>query len=77
MQSSFDDYFAEMPWIALPYEDRKRKETLSNLCGVSGIPSFVIIDKDGSIITTNGRGIPEMDPEGKQVGDIPQQLIYA
>eukprot|EP00670_Eutreptiella_braarudii_P005644 CAMPEP_0174280818 /NCGR_PEP_ID=MMETSP0809-20121228/1127_1 /TAXON_ID=73025 ORGANISM="Eutreptiella gymnastica-like, Strain CCMP1594" /NCGR_SAMPLE_ID=MMETSP0809 /ASSEMBLY_ACC=CAM_ASM_000658 /LENGTH=415 /DNA_ID=CAMNT_0015373957 /DNA_START=38 /DNA_END=1285 /DNA_ORIENTATION=+ len=73
-QSSFDDYFAEMPWIALPYEDRKRKETLSNLCGVSGIPSFVIIDKDGSIITTNGRGIPEMDPEGKQFPWYPKPV---
>ena len=66
-QGSFDEYFAEMPWIALPYADRKRKEALSTLCGVEGIPTLAIIDKDGRIITTNGRGIPEMDPEGKQV----------
>jgi nucleoredoxin len=73
-EGSFDEYFAEMPWIALPYADRKRKEALSTLCGVEGIPTLAIIDKDGRIITTNGRGIPEMDPEGKQFPWYPKPI---
>merc|ERR1719428_400531 len=54
-EKSFNDYFKEMPWLALDYADRKRKDQLSNLFGVRGIPSLVIIDQDGSTITTNGR----------------------
>jgi len=54
-QASFDDYFKEMPWLALDYSDRKRKEELSQLFGVQGIPSLVIIDKDGCTINKNGR----------------------
>jgi hypothetical protein len=63
-QGAFDEYFAEMPWLALPFENRKAKESLSSMFEVEGIPSFVIVDKDGSTITTSGRGIPQIDPEG-------------
>lgn len=63
-QESFDGYFKEMPWLALDWADRKRKEQLSNLFGVQGIPSLAIIDKDGSTITKNGRAAVGGDPEG-------------
>ena len=53
-EEAFTDYFAEMPWKALPFVDRERKAALSNKFKVSGIPSFVILDKDGSAITTDG-----------------------
>lgn len=65
-QSDFDEYFAEMPWIAVPHSDRDRKDALSELFDVSGIPSFVIVDKDGMTITTSGRSIPARDPDGSQ-----------
>jgi len=65
-QKSFDDYFAEQPWLALSYECRKQKEQLSGLFGVSGIPSFVLIDKDGSTITKEGRGALASDPTGSK-----------
>jgi len=65
-QASFDNYFKEMPWLALDYSDRKRKEQLSQLFGVSGIPSLVIIDKDGCTINQNGRAAISSDPEGKE-----------
>merc|ERR1719359_496114 len=45
-EESFNDYFKEMPWLALDFADRKRKNQLSSMFGVSGIPSLVIIDKD-------------------------------
>merc|ERR1712193_506183 len=58
----FADYFKEMPWLALDFADRKRKTQLSGMFGVRGIPALVIIDKDGSVITTNGRGAVSSDP---------------
>lgn len=63
-EKAFNEYFAEQPWLALDYGDRKRKEQLSNLFGVNGIPSFVIIDKDGSVITKDGRAALSGDPTG-------------
>jgi nucleoredoxin len=55
-EAAFDEYFAEQPWAALPYSQRALKVELSDYFGVEGIPSLVILDKDRSVITTNGRG---------------------
>merc|ERR1711972_976365 len=46
-ESSFSEYYGEMPWVALPYDKRDEKEKLSKAFGVSGIPSFVVIRPDG------------------------------
>jgi len=73
-QESFDGYFKEMPWLALDFSDRKRKEQLSNLFGVEGIPSLVIIDKDGSTITKNGRAALGGDPEGAEFPWYPKPV---
>ncbi|CAF1618569.1 unnamed protein product, partial [Didymodactylos carnosus] len=40
-QSSFDEYYKEMPWKAIPYEE--------------GIPSLIIIKPSGETLTKNGR----------------------
>jgi len=63
-EASFSSYYAEQPWLALDYSCRKAKEQLSNLFGVRGIPSFVLVDKDGSTITTEGRSAVSKDPTG-------------
>jgi len=68
-QGAFDEYFAEMPWQALPYEKRKEKETLSNMFGVQGIPSFVVLSNDGTVITTDGRSKVSKDPKGENLPD--------
>merc|ERR1719188_1717308 len=60
-QHEFDEYFAEMPWLALPYERRQDQHTLSTLFGVDGIPSFVVINTDGTLITVDGREEVERD----------------
>jgi nucleoredoxin len=66
-QASFDEYFAEMPWQALPFEKRAEKSTLSDMFGVDGIPSFVVLNNDGTVITTNGRSKLMEDPKGEQL----------
>merc|ERR1712003_145397 len=48
-EESFNDYFKEMPWLALPYQQRQAKQELSDACGVEGIPSFAVINPDGSL----------------------------
>merc|ERR1712224_493712 len=75
-EEAFKEYFAEMPWLALDYANRKEKEQLSNLFGVQGIPSFVIVDKDGSTITKEGRAAVSSDPEGAEFPWYPLAKKY-
>lgn len=36
-EPSFNEYYSEMPWLALPYSERKAKGALSSMFDVSGI----------------------------------------
>ncbi len=45
----------KMPWKALPFGSDK-KRALGDKYGVRGIPTLVIVDKDGNTITKNARG---------------------
>jgi len=65
-EGAFKEYFGEMPWLALPYSDRQAKETLSKVFGVSGIPSFHIIEHDGTVINNDGRSAVGGDLEGAE-----------
>lgn len=55
-QASFDDYFSKMPWLALPFGD-KRKESLSRLFKLRGIPMLVAIGPHGRTVSTEARGL--------------------
>mmetsp|Transcript_14442 Transcript_14442/g.25247 ORF Transcript_14442/g.25247 Transcript_14442/m.25247 type:complete len:153 (-) Transcript_14442:172-630(-) len=55
-ESDFRQYFSEMPWTAVPYGARNIKEKLSQLYGVQGIPTLVVLDENGKLLTKNGRG---------------------
>jgi len=65
-EASFKEYHSEMPWLAIPYADRARKEKLSKVFGVNGIPSFHIIEHDGTVINNDGRGAVGADPDGAE-----------
>jgi len=71
-ENSFEEYFKEMPWLSLPYADRDRKAELSNRFSVRGIPTFVILDKEGNLITSDGRTKVMADADGKQFPWIPK-----
>jgi len=65
-EEEFKSYFAEQPWLALEYGSTSdQRNQLNELFGIRGIPSFVIIDKDGSIISKEGKGAVSGDPTGK------------
>ncbi|KAK4357535.1 hypothetical protein RND71_023145 [Anisodus tanguticus] len=55
-QTSFDSYFATMPWLALPFGDG-RKASLSHLFKVQGIPTLVAIGPSGKTVTTEARNL--------------------
>jgi len=61
---SFTEYWNEMPWLALPFSDRAKKNELSSKFKVSGIPTLVVLDSNGATITTGGRSKVTSDPEG-------------
>jgi nucleoredoxin len=68
-QKSFAEYSADMPWQSLPYEKRAEKDTLSSLFQVNGIPSFVVLNNDGTVITTDGRSKVIKDSKGETLPD--------
>lgn len=77
-QKSFDGYFADMPWLALPFADRARKEKLSKKFKVQGIPTLVVADaKTGKVITTDGRTAVSEDPTGSNFPWIPPTFAEA
>jgi nucleoredoxin len=56
-EGSFSSYFAEMPWTALPFADREKKNQLSQKFNVSGIPMLIVLNgTDGTVASENGRG---------------------
>ncbi|GMH56893.1 hypothetical protein TL16_g02243, partial [Triparma laevis f. inornata] len=55
---SFGQYFTQMPWLALPFEDSLGPlgETLSQKYNVKSIPSLVLVDvESGKTITKEAR----------------------
>ena len=55
-QKSFDEYYGEMPFLAVPFAARDVKEALGDKYGVRGIPCLVVLDSNGELITKEGRG---------------------
>jgi len=52
---SFNGYFDEMPWAAVPFSPEKNS-TLSSKYGVTGIPSLVLLDGNANLVNNNIRG---------------------
>lgn len=50
----FDEYHDSMPWLAVPYEEESLRSKLSGKFKVKGIPTFVMLGEDGSVITLDG-----------------------
>eukprot|EP00747_Dinoflagellata_sp_TGD_P178693 gnl/TRDRNA2_/TRDRNA2_28103_c0_seq1.p1 gnl/TRDRNA2_/TRDRNA2_28103_c0~~gnl/TRDRNA2_/TRDRNA2_28103_c0_seq1.p1 ORF type:complete len:281 (+),score=64.38 gnl/TRDRNA2_/TRDRNA2_28103_c0_seq1:65-907(+) len=65
-EAAFSEYFAKMPWLALPYEDRQRQQQLSQLFKVQTIPTLAIVDPQGRTITTEARDAVVRDPGGAE-----------
>lgn len=53
----------KMGWLAVPFTAAQRK-AVANEYGVNGIPTLIILDKNGKTITKNGRG--DVTSKGKE-----------
>jgi len=73
-EASFKEYFAEQPWLALDYSDRKTKELLSSALKVDGIPTLAILDKELNLVTADGRGAVCSDPTGAELPWHPKPI---
>eukprot|EP00727_Mastigamoeba_balamuthi_P007896 m51a1_g3727 putative rab11 -family small gtpase (443) ;mRNA; r:19740-22768 len=69
--ASFQQHYASMPWLAIPFEDKSRHSDLLAKYGVTDIPSVIVIDPDGQLIADNARqpmGTSFVNPAGATVG---------
>ncbi|XP_069134199.1 nucleoredoxin-like [Argopecten irradians] len=52
-ETSYNDYRAEMPWLALPFKD-PRGESFANKFNITRLPSLVLIDENWEFVTKYG-----------------------
>lgn len=64
-EKEFQSYYNGMPWLAVPYSRRDVHQSLNKKFKVQGIPTLVILDKDGQVITKDGRSKVSSDPMGQ------------
>eukprot|EP00438_Fugacium_kawagutii_P012628 Skav215583 [mRNA] locus=scaffold666:56875:69943:+ [translate_table: standard] len=73
-EGSFKEYFGEQPWLSVDFNDKATTEKLNKTFKVKGIPSLVILDGDGKLITTEGRAAVSKDPTGEKLPWLPVVL---
>merc|ERR1712110_541325 len=66
-----------MPWLTVPFSRRDVKEALSKQFKVQGIPTLVILDREGNVITTDGRSKVLSDPKGDAFPWVPKSFSEA
>src|SRR3990167_4545458 len=64
-QKQLDDYFGEMPWLSLGFDD-ERSDALSTFCDVEGIPQLSIFDANGELVSNDGRAYVSGEKEGNE-----------
>jgi len=58
-KESFDLYYSQMPWLALPYERRDLKVLLCDAFNVKTVPQLSFITNTLEILSINGRQLIE------------------
>ncbi|CAA7018346.1 unnamed protein product [Microthlaspi erraticum] len=54
-EESFVDYFAKMPWLAVPFTtDPETRDGLYDIFKVKSIPNLVILDDHGEVVNEKG-----------------------
>jgi len=48
-QEQFDEYFGEMPWAAIPFNNKVERETIEEKYDVQGIPAMAVL-QDGQLV---------------------------
>lgn len=73
-EKAYKAYCAQQPWQKMPWAKRQEKDELSSLFHVEGIPTFVVLNPDCSLLTEDGRSKVAADPNGETLPDgwLPQ-----
>jgi len=53
-RDSFDEFFRQMPWLAVPYADRGIREELTERFRVRDVPKLVVLDGEGNLVAKDG-----------------------
>ncbi|RWR79473.1 LOW QUALITY PROTEIN: putative nucleoredoxin 1 [Cinnamomum micranthum f. kanehirae] len=53
-EESFKEYFAKMPWLAIPFSDSTTRRRLNDLFKVRGIPHLVLLGGNGKLLSNGG-----------------------
>ncbi|XP_074040329.1 nucleoredoxin [Leptinotarsa decemlineata] len=59
---SFSAYIESMPWIVVPFQQTAVRAELAQLYGIRGIPTLLLLDSNGHIITMDARTELAEDP---------------
>lgn len=60
-EDDYQEYTAEMPWLAVSMHNTGVKKKLSAACEVEGIPTLVLLDSELNIETTDARSFVDKD----------------
>ncbi|KAF3671820.1 putative nucleoredoxin 1-like [Capsicum annuum] len=50
---SFNEYFGQMPWLAVPFFDCEARKNLKQLFKVRAIPHLVVLDRTGKVLSND------------------------
>lgn len=53
-QSSFDEFYSTMPWLAIPFSDLNSRKMLTQRFNIEGIPSLIILSPNGELVHHDG-----------------------
>ena len=53
-QMQFNQMASQSPWLSIPYLD-ERVMDLKSMYSITAVPVLVILRKDGTVVTANGR----------------------
>eukprot|EP00741_Cyanophora_paradoxa_P020764 tig00021312_g20043.t1 len=63
---AFKSYFSKMPWLARPYEEDIFSAPIAKKFGLVGIPTIVLLDADGNLVSRDARNNVDGDPEAAE-----------
>jgi nucleoredoxin len=74
-EPSFEEYYGEMPWLALPFSNRDLSNSLSTKFKVAGIPTLAIVNTEtGELVTDKARMEIMRDSKGENFPWPPKSL---
>ncbi|XP_060534104.1 nucleoredoxin-like [Cylas formicarius] len=59
---SYNAYLESMPWLSVPFQHASVRAELAQLYGIRGIPTLLLLDSNGHVITMDARAELAEDP---------------